>query len=179
LIIGLLALRLVETEPTQLNTAKLAFLATGLSFGFLRYTWHPSKIMWGFGAISIGFLLASLSIISRAKVATAIIVIIIPFLDGLITIIRRIIKRKNPLRGDRGHLHHLLLERGWSSKKVSLFYWVTTAVFGAIGILSADKNSALVMLILGGVVAIGIILLNISSELSRHKAQEVKELKEG
>jgi UDP-GlcNAc:undecaprenyl-phosphate GlcNAc-1-phosphate transferase len=167
LVIGILALRLVETEPAQLNTAKLAFLASGIAFGFIKHTWHPSKIMWGFGAVSIGLLLSSLSITSRAKVATAIMVILIPFLDGFITVLRRLLQKKNPLKGDRGHLHHLLLERGWSPQKVAVFYWIATAVFGVIGLLSADRSTALVTLTLGGLVASGIILLNISSRFKR------------
>jgi UDP-GlcNAc:undecaprenyl-phosphate GlcNAc-1-phosphate transferase len=162
LIIGILALRLVDTEPHQLDVAKVAFLGAGISFGFIPRTWYPSKIMWGFGAISVGLLLSSLSIVSRAKVATAIMVIMLPFLDGVITFFRRILQKKNPLKGDCGHLHHLLLERGWSPQKVAIFYWVATAFFGIVGLLTADKSSALITLILGGVVATVIVILNIN-----------------
>ena len=179
LIVGILALRLVGTEPSQINTAKIAFLASGISFGFVKHTWHPSKIMWGFGAISIGLLLSSLSVVSRAKVATAIMVMLIPLLDGLITIVRRLLQKKNPLKGDRGHLHHLLLERGWSPQKVAVFYWVATAIFGIIGLLSADKASALVTLTLGGLVALLITILNINSQIEkRHKVKELEQDKE-
>ncbi|PIS22281.1 hypothetical protein COT50_02760 [candidate division WWE3 bacterium CG08_land_8_20_14_0_20_41_10] len=161
LIIGILALRLVDAEPAQLNTAKLAFLGAGMAFGFIPRTWHPSKIMWGFGAVSVGLLLSSLSIVSRAKVATAIMVIMIPFLDGVITFFRRLLQKKNPLKGDRGHLHHLLLARGWSPQKVAIFYWVATTLFGIIGLVSAERSSALITLTLGGLVATVIIVLNI------------------
>ncbi len=174
LVVGLLSLRLVETEPAQLTTAKLAFLASGVAFGFIKHTWHPSKIMWGFGAISVGVLLSALSITSRAKIATAIMVILIPFLDGFITIVRRILQRKNPLKGDKGHLHHLLLDRGWSPKKVAVFYWLATAIFGAIGFVSADKSTALVTLTFSGLVASVIIALNISSQFNKRKVQKAK-----
>lgn len=172
LIIGILALRLVEAEPDQLNTAKMAFLASGISFGFIKQTWHPSKIMWGFGAISVGLLLSSLSIVSRAKVATSIMVIMIPFLDGFITIVRRLLQKKNPLKGDRGHLHHLLLERGWSPQRVAIFYWIATAFFGLIGLVSAEKSAALITLTLGGAVASAIIFLNVSSQIGKRKSKE-------
>jgi UDP-GlcNAc:undecaprenyl-phosphate/decaprenyl-phosphate GlcNAc-1-phosphate transferase len=176
LIIGILALRLVDAEPEQLNIAKLAFLGAGIAFGFIPRTWHPSKIMWGFGAVSVGLLLSSLSIVSRAKVATAIMVIMIPFLDGVITFFRRLLQKKNPLKGDRGHLHHLLLERGWSPQKVAIFYWVATAFFGVIGILSADKSSALVTLTLGGIVALVIIALNINKSRTRKDTEPLQPL---
>ena len=174
LVVGLLSLRLVETEPTQLTTARLAFLASGVAFGFINHTWHPSKIMWGFGAISVGVLLSALAITSRAKVATAVMVILIPFLDGFITIFRRLLQRKNPLKGDKGHLHHLLLDRGWSPKKVAIFYWLATAVFGAIGLFSADKSTALVTLTFGGLMASVIVALNISSQFAKRKVQKAK-----
>ncbi len=176
LVISLLALRLVETEPAQLTTAKLGFLASGIAFGFIKHTWHPSKIMWGFGAVSVGLLLSSLSITSRAKVATAIMVILIPFLDGFITVLRRLLQKKNPLKGDRGHLHHLLLERGWSPQQVAIFYWVATAIFGIIGLLSADKSSALVTLTIGGLVASGIVVLNVASQFNKVKKKKLTEL---
>lgn len=170
LMIGILALRLVGTEPSQINTVKIAFLAAGICLGFVPLTWHPSKIMWGFGAVSIGILLSSLSIVSRAKVATSIIVIMIPFLDGIITFFRRLLSGKNPLKGDRGHLHHLLLQRGWSPKKVTVFYWVSSIFFGTVGLLSAEKSSALVTLTLGGLMAGIIIALNFKSYSRKEKA---------
>lgn len=176
LVLGILALRLVGEDPTQLTTAKMAFLASGLAFGTVNQTWHPSKIMWGFGAVSVGLLLSSLSIVSRAKVATAIMVILIPFLDGFITVVRRLIQGKNPLKGDRGHLHHLLLARGWTPQQVAIFYWVATAIFGFVGILSADKSSALVTLTIGGLVALGIIVLNISSQFKKSKKNDPTEV---
>jgi len=175
LIIGILALRLVDAEPHQLNVAKLAFLGAGISFGFIPRTWHPSKIMWGFGAVSVGLLLSSLSIVSRAKVATAVMIIMLPFLDGVITFFRRLLQKKNPLKGDRGHLHHLLLERGWSPQKVAIFYWVATAFFGVIGLLSVDKSSALVALILGGVVVAVIVVLNINKSRKSGETGSISE----
>ena len=67
---------------------------------------------------------------------------------------------KSPLKGDKGHLHHLLLERGWSVKKVAVFYWVTTALFGIAGIYASDRDPILTALTGIGVVAFVIITLN-------------------
>ncbi|MBU0649961.1 undecaprenyl/decaprenyl-phosphate alpha-N-acetylglucosaminyl 1-phosphate transferase [Patescibacteria group bacterium] len=174
LIIGVLALRLIAAEPAQLNTARMAFLASGISLGFIKYNWHPSKIMWGFGAVSVGLLLSALSITSRAKVATATMIILIPFLDGLITIVRRLVQGKNPLKGDRGHLHHLLLERGWSPQKVAVFYWIATAFFGLVALASAENSTALATLTLGGLVAAIIILLNVSAQFKKSKKDKAE-----
>ena len=119
--------------------------------------------MWGFSAVAAGAVLTTLSILVNAKTATSIVIILIPFLDAVVTFGRRIIQKKNPLKGDRGHLHHILLDRGWSHKKIAVFYWISTAVFGLIGILSSEKYVGLVTLTLSGIVASFIILLNLKS----------------
>ncbi|OGC52430.1 hypothetical protein A2709_01595 [candidate division WWE3 bacterium RIFCSPHIGHO2_01_FULL_43_9] len=163
IILGLLALRLVGTEPVQITTAKMAFIAGGICLGFIPHTWHPSKVMWGFGAVTVGLLISAISIMSRAKVATAIMIIMIPFLDGTITVARRVLQGKNPLKGDRKHLHHLLMARGWSVKRIALFYWASTLIFGTVGLITAEKSAVPVTLISGGLVSVGIIALNILS----------------
>ncbi len=164
IVIALLSLRFNPLQPYQENIARMAVILAGASFGLIPYTWHPSKIMWGFGAMSAGMVLAGLSVLSTSKIATSVIILMVPFLDGLVTFVRRILQGKNPLKGDRGHLHHLLLERGWSPKKISLFYWFSTAVFGMIGILASDKYLVQITLTLGGIVAFFIILLNLKSK---------------
>lgn len=164
IVIAVLSLRFNPLEPYQENVARMAIILAGVSFGLIPFTWYPSKIMWGFGAMSAGMVLAGLSVLSTSKIAASVIVLLVPFLDGLVTLLRRVIRGKNPLKGDKGHLHHLLLERGWSPKRVALFYWFTTAVFGTIGILASDKYIIQITLTLGGVVAFFIILLNLKSK---------------
>ncbi|OGC50132.1 hypothetical protein A2W32_03830 [candidate division WWE3 bacterium RBG_16_37_10] len=163
IIIVILSLRFIPLQRAEISYAKLAIIMSGASLGLVYYMWHPSKIMWGFGATSAGIVVAALSILVTSKAATAITIMMVPFLDALVTIIRRIIQRKNPLRGDKGHLHHLLMERGWSVRKIALFYWGTTALFGFIGIAASEKVAIQVALTLGGLVAFGIILLNLKS----------------
>ncbi|OGC68960.1 hypothetical protein A2415_04135 [candidate division WWE3 bacterium RIFOXYC1_FULL_39_7] len=163
LFIGILALRFAPLETIHTQVAVLAAISAGIAFGFTKKTWFPSSIMWGFGAMSAGLVLAVLSILIRTKIITSVIFLLIPFLDASVTIIRRIIQKKNPLTGDRGHLHHLLLDRGWSVPRIALFYWTTTAAFGVIGLISSEKYVVQVLLTLGGIVAFFIVLMNLRS----------------
>jgi UDP-GlcNAc:undecaprenyl-phosphate GlcNAc-1-phosphate transferase len=158
--ISLLALRFSPLSESELNISKLAIITAGSSLGLVPFTWNPSKIMWGFGATSAGIVIAALSIIASTKISISILVLLIPFMDGLITVIRRIINKQNPLRGDRSHLHHLLLQRGWSIKQVAVFYWASTAILGFIGYVSSDRDLPLLVLTLGGLVGFIIALLN-------------------
>ncbi len=161
IVIAIITMRETPLTLDQRNLVNIASIIAGASLGLLPYTWHPSKIMWGFGAITAGISLATLSVLTKAKIATALLVLAIPFLDGVITVFRRISQGKSPLKGDRGHLHHLLLQRGWSIKKVAVFYWVSTLVTGFIGIRAADKDPMLAALTLAGFLAFLIIIFNI------------------
>lgn len=164
LMVSIVTLRLLHFDPSQKDMMELAAIVAGASLGLLPYGWFPSKIMWGFGAISAGIVLAAISVVSQAKIVTSIIVLTVPFLDGVITVTRRILLKQSPLEGDRGHLHHLLLEKGWGVRRVAVFYWITTALFGLVGIYAADKDPILSALTGAGIVAFIIISLNISSE---------------
>ena len=170
IIIAILALRFQELQPFHMQIAILAAISAGASFGAVRFNWHPSQIMWGFGAVSAGLVIASLAILAKAKIAVSVLIILIPFLDAFVTVIRRLAQRKNPFKGDKGHLHHILLNRGWSTSKVAMFYWAATAVFGLIGILTPEADVFKLMSIIAGVVMFLIILLNVS--IVRKKKEE-------
>ena len=99
----------------------------------------PTKIMAGYGAGSLaGFYLAILSILSGAKVATALLVLAIPTIDACFVIARRLTNGKSPLWGDRGHLHHRLMDLGWGKRRIAAFYWLSTAI---LGLASLQLNS--------------------------------------
>ncbi|MDE2590275.1 MAG: undecaprenyl-phosphate alpha-N-acetylglucosaminyl 1-phosphate transferase, partial [Patescibacteria group bacterium] len=55
---------------------------------------------------------------------------------------------KSPFWHDKKHLHHLLLELGYSQRTIALFYWIISAILGAVSLTltSAGKAFALVML---------------------------------
>jgi len=161
IVIAILALRFINITDKELDIAKMALICSGAALGLIPFTWHPSKIMWGFGATSAGICLAALSILSLSKISISILVLLVPFMDGLITIIRRIINKQNPFKGDRGHLHHLLLNRGWSISQIAVFYWLSTIFLGAIAIYSSEKDLPLLVLTLGGIVSFFIIILNL------------------
>lgn len=154
IIIGILSLRFQGTDPNSLTTATFSFIIAGASIGFLIFNFYPAKIFPGYGATSVYLLLSIVSIMSSAKLATAILVMGIPMVDGIFTIIRRILTGKSPFWHDNKHLHHILLRLGFKQRHVALFYWFISAILGAISLLleSRGKIFAIIMLIalLGG-----------------------------
>lgn len=143
-IISILAAKFAD-DPTQFNTQTLAMIAAGAFAGFLIWNMYPQKIMPGYGAGSLaGFLLAVLSILSGAKIATTIMVLAIPTADAIFTISRRILAGKSPFWGDRGHLHHKLMDvLGWGRRKIAIFYWITTLILGVLSLYLSSLGKLL------------------------------------
>lgn len=135
IFLGILGLRFVD-DPAQTPVILLSFILAGSYFGLLVWNAYPQKIMPGYGAGSLaGFFLAVLAIISGAKLATALLVLAIPTADAVFTITRRMLSKKSPFWGDRGHLHHKLMDvLGWTKPKIAWFYWITTALFGVLAL---------------------------------------------
>jgi len=154
IVIGILSLRFPVVDQTNLISAKLSFILAGASLGFLIYNFYPAKIFPGYGATSIYLLLGALSILSSAKLATAILVMGVPMTDGAITIIRRVASGKSPFWHDRKHLHHLLLYMGFGQRKVALFYWIISAILGSLSLLLTSKGKLfaviMVIILVGG-----------------------------
>lgn len=173
LAIVFLALRFVPLQPIHYAVATFGAISAGAAFGSAKYNWHPSKIMWGFGAMTAGLLISALSISIKGKIVASILIILIPFMDAIVTVIRRLLQKKNPLSGDRGHLHHLLLDRGWRPQKIARFYWLTTAFFGLVGIMTPEKYAVQASMIIIGVVAFIIVLLNLRSKAGKYPQQSL------
>jgi UDP-GlcNAc:undecaprenyl-phosphate GlcNAc-1-phosphate transferase len=157
IVIGILSLRFSIADPTTLIAAQLSFIIAGASLGFLPFNFFPAKIFPGYGATSVYLLLAVVSILSGAKLATAILVMGVPMVDGIFTIARRVFAGKSPFRHDNKHLHHMLLRLGFNQRRIALFYWCISAILGAISLLlsSQGKLFAIIMLV---VVATGALL---------------------
>ncbi|RJQ35893.1 undecaprenyl/decaprenyl-phosphate alpha-N-acetylglucosaminyl 1-phosphate transferase [Candidatus Microgenomates bacterium] len=154
IVIGILSLRFPISDTNSLIAAKLSFIIAGSSLGFLIFNFYPAKIFPGYGATAVYLLLGTVSILSGAKLATAILVMGVPMVDGIFTIVRRIANKRSPFRHDNKHLHHLLLRLGLNQRLIALFYWSFSAILGAISLTltSSGKIFAIIMLIvlLGG-----------------------------
>lgn len=142
---------------SQTTVALLSLILFGCALAFWLFDFYPAKILMGdTGSMFLGFLLANLAIFSGGKIATAFLVLGFPILDAGWVIVRRIVQGKSPLKGDRKHLHHRLLEVGLSDRKALIFIYVLCAVFGGIAVflegiqkLYAIIALAILMAILG------------------------------
>jgi UDP-N-acetylmuramyl pentapeptide phosphotransferase/UDP-N-acetylglucosamine-1-phosphate transferase len=141
-------------------TISLLPLALGAAIiGFLPFNWHPAKVIMGdAGAMFLGFALAIIAIIGGAKIATALLALGLPILDGIWVVLFRLIHGSVPLYADQGHIHHRLLAGGWGQQRIVLFVAGVSALVGAFALLIPSRELKLVAFLLLGV----ILLLQIS-----------------
>jgi UDP-GlcNAc:undecaprenyl-phosphate/decaprenyl-phosphate GlcNAc-1-phosphate transferase len=148
----------------QLMYAVMAFSLTGSLAGFLIYNFSPAKIFMGdTGSLLIGIFNAVMVIkfINIAGNASSVLpissapaigfsILLIPLLDTLRVFSMRILNRRSPFSADRNHIHHILLDYGFSHKTITLILVATNIAF--IGLTYAIRS-------LGTTTVISILLL--------------------
>jgi len=129
-------------DVAQSGTSVIALALAGALFGFLIWNWHPAKIFLGeAGSTFIGFSLGVLALISGGKIATALLIMGIPILDVVWVIMRRtIMERKSMAQADRKHLHHRLLDIGFSHPRAVIFLYFVTGIFGLSSIFQGTQG---------------------------------------
>ena len=127
----------------------LAIILAGVTIGFLPFNYYPAKIFLGdSGAMFLGFMIGVISILSRAKVATTLLVLGFPILDLAWVALRRLVQRKSPFKPDRGHLHHRLLDAGLSQRQAVMLLYFVCGAFGIASFFLKGSYEELVALIL-------------------------------
>lgn len=169
LVIGILSLRFPEIAGVSLTDAKLSFMIAGSAIGFLLFNFYPAKLFPGYGATSVYLLLAVVSILSSAKLATAILVMGVPIIDALFTIFRRLFTKKSPFLGDKRHLHHLLLRLGYTQRQVAVFYWSLSAILGTVALTLQSNSKVFALLMLVVLVGGGLLFLHFMVRFSHEE----------
>lgn len=138
-----------SADPTQFNNAMMSFILAGSFAALLVFNWYPQKIMPGYGGGSLaGFFLSIMAILSGAKVVTTLMLLAIPTADAIFTIARRLITKKSPIWGDRGHLHHQLLDEfGWGRRRVAVFYALSSLLMGGLALILNTTGKLLALFI--------------------------------
>jgi UDP-GlcNAc:undecaprenyl-phosphate GlcNAc-1-phosphate transferase len=111
----------------------------GASLGFLPYNFNPAKIILGdTGSLFIGYVFATVSVITTSKTAIAVSLLVplvalaLPVVDTAAAIFRRARAGRKITEGDRGHFHHLLVFRfGLNVRQAVLLIYVVTFALGA------------------------------------------------
>jgi UDP-GlcNAc:undecaprenyl-phosphate GlcNAc-1-phosphate transferase len=153
--------------------AFLSIAIIGAVIGFLFFNFHPAKIFMGdSGALFLGFILAVVSLMGFKQVTT--ISLLIPFLilgvpiiDTVIAIIRRAIHNQPITNADKSHLHHKLLEFGYSHKQTVLIIYSLAIIFGVAAVAFSQVSSLGSTIIFIGLVVLIEVLIEKFSLISQ------------
>ena len=123
-------------------SAFLSLALFGSVLGFLVFNKPPAKIFMGdSGSLVLGFLLAVLPLVEKESGAgsrvllLASTLLIVPILDTLSAILRRLRKRQNIGTPDKEHMHHKLLGMGYSVSKILILIYGIGSIVGASSLI--------------------------------------------
>lgn len=170
IFLGIVAQRFTAHDISAQVVSGFSFIIAGAYLGFLPFNFYPQKIMPGYGGGGLaGFLLGIISILSFGKFGTAFLVLSVPIIDSVYTITRRIYEKKSPFKADWGHFHHKLLDIGWGKRRVAVFYWIVTFIFGVSSLFLEGVEKVIGFLMVGvSLVAFIIIIERVKKSHPQH-----------
>ena len=137
------------------SVALLGIALMGSCFGFLPFNFNPAKIFMGdTGSTFLGFMLATLSVQGVFKsyavisFAVPLLILGLPLFDASFAMIRRVLSGKSPMVADRGHLHHRLIDMGFSQKQTVFILYAISGVLGITAVLLAESGFLRALLLL-------------------------------
>ncbi len=162
--ISCLSMLVIALVVSELNVAVIMAALLGACVGFIPYNFNPAKIFMGdTGSTFLGFILATMSIQGLFKVYAVVsfvvpfIILGVPFFDICFAIVRRLWRHQNPMTADRGHIHHRLIDMGFSQKQSVAITYTLTGILGVAAVLLASSGGAKSMIIIGTIMVVSVL----------------------
>lgn len=154
--ISAMTMLVIALLVSELDVAVMMAALAGACMGFLPYNFNPAKIFMGdTGSTFLGFIMATVSINGMFKQYT-IISFVVPFLmlglpifDVCFAVVRRVSHGQSPMQPDRGHVHHRLIDMGFSQKQAVGVLYVISAILGlsAVVLTAGGADKAMIFLL--------------------------------
>lgn len=147
-MISSITLMIVAGKFGYTSVIILSASIAGACLGFLPFNFNPAKIFMGdTGALFLGFMLAAITIegvmksVATIAIVAPILILSVPIFDTTFAIFRRLLNGQSIASADKGHLHHRLLNKGYSQKKSVLILYAMSAGFGLFAIVISRANT--------------------------------------
>ena len=144
-----LAIGLIHSDTLIITLSSTCIAAVA---AFILFNWHPAKIFMGdSGSLTLGFIIAVLSIkaLAYATPASILFIVAIPILDTFIVITRRIQRGISPFKADKNHLHHFLYKVKLDVKFTVILIVYIQIAFSIIGFQLSQTNNLLSLILFG------------------------------
>lgn len=182
--IASLCLMVVALLTAELNLAILVAALAGACLGFLPYNKNPASIFMGdTGATFLGFVLSCISVIGLFKFYAAIsfavplLILGLPIFDTFYAIIRRVLAGKSPMSADRSHIHHKLVDMGFSQKQTVVILYGMSGILGILAVVLTAGGEARAMILLASFAIVGVVgfyILKLGE--AKHYEEQKKEI---
>ena len=179
-MVVMLVMAAIAFSHGSLEPALFAGALAGACIGFLWFNSFPADIFMGdTGSTFLGYVLAVISIQGLFKMYTLISFVVpfllfgLPIFDTCFAFIRRIAHGQSPMHADRGHVHHRLIDMGFSQKQAVAVLYVITAILGLSAVVLTTSGAVKAMLLLVAFCAAGAVALSIFQ--SAHQPPQKKE----
>tara|TARA_A100001015_G_scaffold309033_1_gene407730 strand:+ start:414 stop:1121 length:708 start_codon:yes stop_codon:yes gene_type:complete len=170
--ISSLFISVVAFSVGQIEVIIIAVVLSGVASAFLNYNYYPAQIFMGdTGAMFLGYVLSVIAISGVLKSTIAISLIFpllilgIPISDTIFAIFRRLKDRRQIFHSDTEHIHHHLLNQGFSHRQVSYLIYIATIFLGIVAVLLSLANGIQFFILLLGLLLT--ILLGVALVLKR------------
>ncbi|WP_334268065.1 MraY family glycosyltransferase [Edaphobacter sp. HDX4] len=116
----------------------------GCLLAFLRYNFSPASIFLGdCGSLTIGFMLGCFGLVwsqhtgTMLGMAAPLMALTFPLLDVILSVTRRSLRSRPIFKGDRGHIHHMVLALGHKPHVAALILYGVSAVAALFALLAS------------------------------------------
>lgn len=158
------ALTVIALMVAETNIAIILSALFGACLGFLPYNMNPAKIFMGdTGSTFLGYILATLSVTGLFKMyavisfAVPFLILGVPIFDICFAFLRRIAHGQSPMTADRGHIHHRLIDMGFSQKQTVAIAYLLTAILGLAAVLLTSSGELKALILIGSILVVGAI----------------------
>jgi UDP-GlcNAc:undecaprenyl-phosphate/decaprenyl-phosphate GlcNAc-1-phosphate transferase len=121
----------------------------GVLLAFLRYNFSPASVFLGdCGSLTIGFILGCFGLIWSQKTGTMVgmiaplMALALPLVDVGLAIGRRFLRSVPIFKGDRGHIHHMLLGLGFSPRAAALVLYAVCGICASLAVLETVGHNS-------------------------------------
>lgn len=133
--IALLTIAGMAAIMGDLYVTLMASILAASAIGFLYYNFHPAKIFMGdTGSLFLGFMISVFALLGFKNVTVIslvipILILGVPISDTFFAIVRRLLNKQPISAPDKSHLHHCLLNSGFSHKETVLIIYGIAIMF--------------------------------------------------
>lgn len=179
--IASITLAILSILSGKLLMAIVLIAVMGSTLGFLWHNWHPAMIFMGdCGAMFLGFLLAAVSIELSYKSTTASAIFVpilafgLPIIDTISAISRRLWHRKPLFSADKEHIHHKLLDAGFTVKQAVLILYGVCVLLGVTALVTTMVRSSIAVGIVLFVALAAIVSVTALSKLAKARSPKIR-----